>query len=263
MDAGAFALTEAVYPPTMQLPRHAHSCATISFVLKGSCTETIGNSVYECAPFGTILKPPGEVHSNQYGRAGAKCLLIEIKPPGLESIRTFSGIVDQIVHVQELPVSGLAIRIHGEFKNPDSASALTIEGLVLEMLGAATRRSIILSAPKPPRWLRDARDLCDECFPQPISLISVAAAVQIHPAHLARMFRKHYRCTLGEYVRSLRLNRAAQDLIQTDKSLVEIALEAGFYDHSHFTHTFKRRSGITPMEFREAHKRCKPGTSTL
>lgn len=263
MDAGAFALTEAVYPPKLQLPRHAHSCATISFILKGSCTETVGNSAHECGPFGPILKPPGAVHSNRYGRAGARCLLIEIKPNSLERIRSFSGIADQIVHVQELSLNALAIRIHSEFESPDGASALTIEGLVLEMLGAATRCNLTVSSQKPPRWLKDARDLCHQLFAQPISLISVACAVQIHPSHLARMFRKHYRCTVGEYVRGLRLDLAAQQLIQSDKSLVEIASEVGFYDHSHFTHAFKRRTGLTPMEFRSAQRRRKAGTSTL
>ncbi|MDQ3173827.1 MAG: hypothetical protein M3Q91_08980 [Acidobacteriota bacterium] len=130
-NAGAFSLTEAVYPPALRLPRHAHASATISFVLKGSCTEIVGKATHECSLYAPILKPPGEAHSNQYGRTGAKCMLIEIKPEGLEMIRTFSRVLDRVSHVQEAPFYGLAMRIHREFEIMDSAAALSIEGLVL------------------------------------------------------------------------------------------------------------------------------------
>ncbi len=111
--------------------RHAHASATISFVLKGSCTEIVGKATHECSLYAPILKPPGEAHSNQYGRTGAKCMLIEIKPEGLEMIRTFSRVLDRVSHVQEAPFYGLAMRIHREFEIMDSAAALSIEGLVL------------------------------------------------------------------------------------------------------------------------------------
>jgi AraC family transcriptional regulator len=253
-DAGAFALTEAYYSPTLSLARHAHGCATISFVLKGSCIETVGNCVHECNPYSPLLKPAGEVHSNRYGISGAKCLLIEVKPHGLEMIRQFSEILDRVVHVQGTKLSGLAMRIYREFSLRDKSSALIIEGLVLEMLGQTTRDD--MSAPRltPPRWLLKARDLCHEHFAQPISLIGVAESVGIHPSHLARTFRRYYRSTLGDYVRRLRLEYAARELAQSDKSLVEIASEAGFYDHSHFTHAFKIHTGMTPTDYRASLK---------
>jgi AraC family transcriptional regulator len=261
-DAGAFALTEAVYPPSFTLPRHAHGCATISFVLRGSCTEVVGNSMHECVPYNPILKPAGAVHSNRYGRAGAKCLLIEIKPEGLEMIGLFSSILDRVAHLQEGSLTMLAMRIHREFRTMDSASALSIEGLVLEMMAEATRRSST-SAPQlmPPRWLSEAKNLCQEHFMQPISLISIAESIGIHPSHLARMFRRHYRSTLGEYVRRLRLDYAVRELTQTCKTLAEIASASGFYDHSHFTHAFKLHTGMTPTEFRSALERRKSATT--
>jgi AraC family transcriptional regulator len=261
-DAGAFALTEAIYPPSFTLPRHAHGCATISFVLRGNCTEIVGNSAHECGPYSPILKPAGAVHSNRYGRAGAKCLLIEIKPGGLEMIGLFSNVLDRVAHIQESSLTMLAMRIHREFRTMDSASALSIEGLVLEMMGEATRRSSSKHTPQlPPRWLRDAKNLCQEHFMQPISLISIAESIGIHPSHLARMFRRYYRSTLGEYVRRLRLDYAARELTQTCKTLAEIASASGFYDHSHFTHAFKLHTGMTPTEFRSALEKRKPDTA--
>jgi AraC family transcriptional regulator len=66
------------------------------------------------------------------------------------------------------------------------------------------------------------------------------------------MFRKFYRCSVGEYVRRLRLELAARELACTEKPLAQVAAECGFYDQSHFTHAFKRRFRMTPMTFRVA-----------
>jgi AraC family transcriptional regulator len=73
--------------------------------------------------------------------------------------------------------------------------------------------------------------------------------VGVHPAHLARVFRQQYGCTLGDYVRRLRVEFACRRMTTGDTPLVEIALAAGFADQSHFTKTFKSLVGITPAEF--------------
>ena len=61
---------------------------------------------------------------------------------------------------------------------------------------------------------------------------------------------EHYRTTVGEYVRRLRLDWATRQLSETEVSITEIALAAGFYDQSHFSHLFKQHTGFTPAEFR-------------
>src|SRR5262249_21772677 len=80
---------------------------------------------------------------------------------------------------------------------------------------------------------------------------AVAAAVGIHPVHLARVFRYHFGATLGDYVRRLRVEFAARQLITTEETLAGIALAAGFSDQSHFTRTFKRQTGMTPCSLPE------------
>ena len=78
----------------------------------------------------------------------------------------------------------LARRIYKEFREMDSASALSIEALTLEMLAQATRRGSSDLPSSIPGWLREARDLLHEQFAQPVGLSSVAESVGVHPAHL-------------------------------------------------------------------------------
>src|SRR5262245_35676700 len=75
-----------------------------------------------------------------------------------------------------------------------------------------------------------------------------------HPVHLAREFHKYYQCTIGEYLRKLRIDFACHEVISSDSTLAEIALDAGFFDQSHFSRTFKCHTGLTPTEFRETFR---------
>ena len=87
-----------------------------------------------------------------------------------------------------------------------------------------------------------------------VSLSNTAALVGVHAAHLAKMFRRYYGCTVGDYVRRLRQDHAAKLLAQSEESLSAVALATGFYDQSHFTHFFKVRFGLTPGDFRASFR---------
>jgi AraC family transcriptional regulator len=136
----------------------------------------------------------------------------------------------------------------------DEAAPLAIEGLAFEILVEAARSNSRRTEPQPPRWLKQARDLLHAEFSQNLSLPEIALAVGVHPVYLARQFRKHYHCTIGEYVRRLRVECACREITQSDTPLIEIAAAAGFYDQSHFSRTFKRLTGLTPAEYRTASR---------
>ncbi|MEK6324785.1 MAG: helix-turn-helix domain-containing protein [Acidobacteriota bacterium] len=259
VGVGGFVLTETVRPPTLTLPWHFHEHTNIAFVIKGSFIETIGKRPQECGPPSMIIRPAGEAHFNQYGCAEVRCLIIGVKPNRLEMIQQVSDILDSACHLREEVLSVLALRMYKEFQIMDSASPLSIEALILEILARATRQSTASSLSTQPRWLREARDLIHEQFSEQLSLSGIAESAGVHPAHLARMFRRHYQCTVGDYVRRRRLDHAARELIESDKSLAEIALAAGFYDQSHLTRAFKLHLGTTPAEFRAAIKIRNPG----
>ncbi len=130
-----------------------------------------------------------------------------------------------------------------------------MEGLVLELLALAARRQntdAIGAERRSPRWLGQARALLHDRYRENLRLADVADAIGVHPAHLARAFRLRYGTPLGTYARGLRLTWAAGRLADSDDAIAQIALEAGFFDQSHFTRTFKRHFGLTPLAYRRA-----------
>ena len=132
----------------------------------------------------------------------------------------------------------------------DNVSALAIEGLFLEMLAEASRCSRNIAEHRLPRWLKQVKESIDVSFSHHLTIAAMAKTVGVHPVHLATAFRKHYRCTIGEYIRQRRVEYASRQLSQSDAPLVEIALAAGFSDQSHFSKTFKLFTGLSPARFR-------------
>ena len=251
-----FVLTETFRPAGLVLPPHFHEHANIGFTIEGSFIETVGAEPYQAHPAGVIFRPAGERHSDRYGKNPARCLIIEVQPERLTYIRLVTPILDRASHLEGAFVPNVAFRILRESHLPDAVAAFSIESLVLEMLVQATR--VRCSRYRtPPTWLRQAREMLQDRFMDRVSLNDAATAVGVHAAHLAKMFRRYYGCTVGDYIRRLRLDHAARLLVGSNQLLSAIALAAGFYDQSHFTHLFKVRFGVSPGEFRASAVRVR------
>jgi len=249
LEIPGFVLTETYRPAGLVLPAHFHEHANIALTIEGSFVETVGTEPCEVSPASVIFRPAGEKHANRYGRSSAHCLIIEVKPERLTAIREVTQILDRAGYARAGPFSDFAFRILREFRMPDLIAPLAIETLVLEMLVQCTRRRSRATGQAPP-WLGMAKEIVHERLSDSLSLSDVARLLGVHPAHLAKMFRSHYHCTLGDYIRALRLDRASELLVRSEQSLSATALAAGFYDQSHFARLFKRRFGVTPGVFR-------------
>ncbi len=68
-----------------------------------------------------------------------------------------------------------------------------------------------------------------------------------------RKFRRHLHTSPMQFLKRLRLSRAAASLVQTDCLVSEVAVAEGFCDQAHFTREFKLAFGATPKVWRERH----------
>src|SRR6266540_1907206 len=215
-------LTETSYQRGLHIAPHSHELACFVFVLQGNFSETCGRRARECGPLTLLYRPAGEVHANRFSIAGGQCLNVELEPAWLAR----------------------------EFRQFDEVSPLAIEACLLEIVAAALRERAQPVAAQVPRWLVRSEEFLRAHYVESLAVTQVADAVGVHPAHLARVFRAHFGCTIGDYLRQLRIDSASRKLAETECALSEIATAAGFYDQAHFTRTFKRLTGLTPAEFR-------------
>jgi two-component system, response regulator YesN len=88
-------------------------------------------------------------------------------------------------------------------------------------------------------------------YNQEISLKKMAEAVGINPFYLSHLFRKEMGISFLEYLTSVRISIAKKLLQQTNLSVIQICLEVGYQDPSHFAKIFKKKEGIRPAEYRK------------
>ena len=85
-------------------------------------------------------------------------------------------------------------------------------------------------------------------------LAALAELAGVSPFHLSRLFRRVAGTSLRDYRNRMRVGEAARRLAQGERDLTRLALELGFWDHSHFTRVFRNVSGVSPSRFREASR---------
>jgi AraC-like DNA-binding protein len=245
-------LSEGLYNSGIKTPQHSHQWALLCLVLKGSYLESSGSKQYQRNCSTVFFHPPEEPHISNFSDTTVGIFQIEIKPQRLWQMECIASVFRNPINFAGGNEVQLAAKIYREFKWMDEASPVAIEGLTLELLAAAARLNYTTKNHyKTPDWLRNAKDFLHDNFSVNYSLDRIAAEVGVHPKYLATEFRRRYHLTIGEYTRRLRVEHATRELANSEASLVEIALSAGFCSQSHFTRTFKLLTGFTPSEYRK------------
>jgi AraC-like DNA-binding protein len=88
-------------------------------------------------------------------------------------------------------------------------------------------------------------------FAEQISAEAVAEKMNLSYSYFSRSFKKMTGKSFKEYLNITRTNRAEQLLVETDKSITEVALECGYNNVSHFIATYKKLKNKTPLSERK------------
>ncbi len=225
----------------------------LGWVLKGAYTNAYSRAKLDVRSSILIFCPAGELHTTS-SRGGAHCFSVELEPTW--SDRLEKALLPEVPSTFErASVESVAMKLYQEFYEADRASSLAVEGLVLELVALAMRLNLG-STPKPPYWLIQVRELLHDRYREQLTITDMAEEVLIHPVYLASKFRGHYGCSIGEYVRQLRVHYASTRLARSEESIASIAHDAGFSDQSHFSRTFKKITGLTPARYRSLSGRA-------
>lgn len=87
-----------------------------------------------------------------------------------------------------------------------------------------------------------------------IAVNELAALVHLSLSQFERRFKALFQTTPAQYLVRFRLNKASQLLATSSAKITAIALQCGFYDHSHFARKFTRAYGLSPSAYRHRHQ---------
>ena len=245
-------LIEARYGADLRIPEHSHDRAYLSLVLEGSYTEHVGGAFQSCSAGTAICHPAGERHSDCFANHIGRLFMIEPCEPWLRRCQDDHIGLERRIECHG-PIALLASRIYNEASAAQPHALLVVEGLLLE-LAAVLGRAPGNSGRRPPAWLVRVLHRLREEYSRAPRMEELAAFEGVHPAELARSFRRHFGCTAGEYLRHARIDAARRLLRTSDRGLAALALDLGFASQSHFCTSFRRLTGYTPQQYRRQHQ---------
>lgn len=94
----------------------------------------------------------------------------------------------------------------------------------------------------------------EENYTANVSMAEMARLAGISATHFNRQFAFLFGMSPMRFLHSLRVEKARQLLMHTDRSVGEIAIETGYHDQSHFTRHFRQLGGMTPGRFRSQYR---------
>ena len=245
---GAFKFVQHSYPQAAKKGGHAHSWLHLSVVQEGCYARKLGSAFKTYSSGAVSLLPANAEHEDLYA-TGSKCLHIVI-PSEVEErlLRAFStrGFPTEI---PLLLSARFSVALHREFTFRNDDSALVTEALLLDLISRYANVRIERSSYRP-AWMDSLLEYLDDTFQDDWSLEAIAREMCVHPVYLCRVFSRHFRCTLGEYIRELRTLRAWQLIGLGQKSIAGVASHSGFADQSHLNRVFRRRFGVSPGQYR-------------
>jgi AraC family transcriptional regulator len=236
-------LLETTYSAGERLRSHAHELPHLCLVLEGEYLETVQSRSLYRLPMSLSFLPAGCPHDEAHRTAG-RHFLIEVAAPLLDG--TELACCSSPTSLDDAAASRTAARLYYHFRSPTSLDQQQVADDIVELVSHTGEGTGSVHTP----WVQRTRAMVHDGFRGRLTLSMLAEDARVHPVHLAQSFRRSFRCTVGEYVRQLRVRYACAELIRSDRPISVIALEAGFSDQSHLTRCFRRLIGTSPGRYR-------------
>ncbi len=239
-------LVETVYGPGMKLPRHSHEAPYLVLMVGGVLRERERGRVHDMGCGSVVFNEAGEGHENELLSARGCCLNVEMRPAFMERMEE-AGLRprESVMYAHAGAAVSAVGRLYASVIDP--GPELEVEEALIQVLGELSRSQSTRGA----KWVGKVIELIRDRFPERPTLPELAAQAGVQEVHLCRGFRQAMGCTIGEYVRKLRAERAMELVVQ-GHPLADAALGAGFADQSHMTRVFGEEFARSPGRVRQA-----------
>lgn len=223
---------------------HFHENPTVCFLLQGGGVEKRKTGGYERSANDARFYYAEEPHQSDIRVFPSRCINLEFENDFLDRYGISENIINDAVG-DNFEVKFAMLKMYREFLTNDLLAKPSIEMLLLGMLG---RRTAV--RPKKPIWIDTLRDILNDRWTENLTLEDLSFLLGVHPVTISKYFTRHFTCTLGEYVRKIKIEKSLSLIKGSKLSLTEISQVCGFADQSHFTRIFKKQTGFLPKDFK-------------
>lgn len=254
-----------------EYPKHWHTSTEIIMVVENDYQVICNGKLYSLDVGDILIIAPGVVHtipekkgtryillanfSNCITLKAFDSILSLIQPTIIVSEKNYPSIYRQC---QDLILNSTA-EYFGNEQFKEVAVYNQLINLLLLVGREYTKQSgIFTDAPvtKQQEYMQKFMTLCDyinnNCT-ESLSVDDAANMVGFSKFHFSRLFKKFTGTTFYSYVNERRIAHATLLLLDSEKSITEVAIGSGFNSISSFIRIFKINRGCTPTEFRNMH----------
>jgi len=245
-NSEGISIIETEYKDQVYEGWHCHKNTHITLFLKGGTLEKRKNDDFPVSEGTVLFYHSGELHLNQNTRFPSKNINLEIAENHFKEFEiTEEAIRKGTSNIVQTKL--LMLKMYHECLIADTFSKDSIN-MLLSNFAAAQNYSEQFS--KCPSWVFSLYEILNDCWNENPSLKDLSNILKISPISISKHFPRYFGCTLGEYIRRLKIDRSLTLIQKSSASLTEISFECGFADQSHFIRTFKQQTGFLPKNFR-------------
>lgn len=240
---------------------------TVSFIISGHRRTITPVCTYSYHGGNVAMSPPYMYHRT-VPEVNVPCesIMIKFTPDFMEPFAAAMGpnVLDELFEERVCSFSDSARKKIGkmfeemeeEFQKGKPYREFILQGMLSRMFAAVWEERIPDQKPdKNPspltRPVVDALSYMENFYSRNPSLEEVARTVNFSAAYFSRLFREQLGIPYSEYLSRIKLRHASVLLTQTDKTIMEIAQETGYCHGNYLCEQFKKKTGMTPGEFRK------------
>lgn len=255
---------ESYSVPAVVIPRHEHPEHFLHLVLQGSVTyevTTHGRTrLYISSPGTTFLLPRGTVDAVQW-KGPTKRVAVSIRPELL------TNALDETAHKTDIELSehwdlrdrhiaALLIEMSADLDDGSPAGPIYGESLanalavyLLKRYAVRRRVPTHYKGGLAPRRLKRVLEFIGDNLGEDLRLSQLAALADLSPHYFSELFKQSTGLTIHSYVLIKRIEFAKEQLRHSNRRIIDIGLDAGFPNPSHFARVFHKIVGTSPSQF--------------
>ena len=244
-----------------------HPFHEIFYLSSGECTSFIDHNIYKFGKGDLVIVPGGCLHKTVYtGKGIHERIVISFRQEITDWIKEQIGaeylkncMVPGVINIPEKRrnyVDSLLDKLMFENDTPDILSTAFIKAGLVELLLFIIRckeyeDNVIKEIDVDNRKIQEVATYIFEHYTENILLEDVADKFDMNKSFLSKRFKTATGFGFKEYIINLRIQNACRLLLETNKSITDIAFECGFNDSNYFGDSFRKIKGISPRKYRK------------
>lgn len=267
-----FAKIEAFYAVQLRehhMAQHTHARCEAMYVTAGSCIIEVEGELFRLRKRECVFLNQ-EVGHSLLVEEDEPCALLNLEfsvsdtSPGLSfqelkqdcpELTIFLRKEEPYIFLRDEQKLGFALKdLIDELEGRRTGNQAMIQLLFQRFLLELCRCPAISDGRSGAVHLNKAAAFIEEHFTEELNVAAIASTAGVHSAYLQTLFAKRFGCGMMAYVNKKRMDLAAFLLINSDRSVTDIAYASGLNSRQHFGYLFHKHFRMSPRQYRQLHQ---------